>query len=61
MIEPDRLNQIKEVLGLTGQDDSLISEAMNLSKPEDFLSLLYKIRESLDSAIRSIEEQQRKI
>ncbi len=60
MIEENRLKQIKEILRLTGQDDSLIDGAMNLSTPGDFLGLLYKLRESLDLSIKSIEDSQRK-
>ena len=60
MIEPDRLNQIKDIIRLTGQDDSLVNEAMDLAKTGDFLGLLYKVRESLDKTIKLIEEQQRK-
>jgi len=60
VIEHDRLKQIKDVLRLTGQDDSLIKEVMNLSEPKDFLPLLYKVRESLDKSIKLIEESQRK-
>ena len=61
MIEHDRLKQIRDVLRLTGQDDSLINEVMGLSDPKDFLPLLYKVRESLDMSIKLIEDNQRKI
>lgn len=60
MIDQDRLKQIKDMLRLTGQDDSLINEAMNISGPDDFLPLLYKLRDSLSESIRLIEEQERK-
>ena len=61
MIEENRLKQIKGILRLMGQDDSLIDESMGLSTPGDLLGLLYKIRESLDKSIQLIEESQRKV
>jgi len=60
VIDQDRLKQIKEMLRLTGQDNSLIDEAMNLAKSEDFLGLLYKLRNSISESIRLIEENQKK-
>ena len=60
MIDQDRLKQIKDMLRLTGQDDSLINEAMNISGPEDFLPLLYKLRDSMSKSIKLIEENQKK-
>ena len=61
MIEDARLKQIRDVLRLTGQDDSLIDKSMDLiSGQGDFLGLLYKVRESLDRSIKLIEENQRK-
>ncbi len=60
-MENIRLEQIREILRLTGQDNSLIDASMNLCKIDDLLSLLYKIRESLDKSIQLIEESQRKV
>jgi hypothetical protein len=61
MIEHSRLEQIREVLRLSGQDDSLINESLNLSTPGDFLGLLRKLRDSLDMSIKTIEDNQKKM
>ena len=60
-MEDARLKQIRDILRLTGQDDSLIDKSMDLIAGQgDFLGLLYNVRESLDRSIKLIEENQRK-